>query len=400
MSTIMSKSDNISSHRKALEKLNCIPKGKQKLEGANIDSILATSTNSRNSLASLVIDLYTLCKKILDDEETSLPSPAIDNLGEVVSEQLKKILPQALKEALSDLKVTKDEVHEPVEKKHSLAVELNDGEEDSDKENKSITDEELAEMQKNVRRNLKNIPVKKMSWKDGKVSLLLPDKESLDEATTALGKNYKVSPAIKDKRKLKPKIRITDVDSGIETEKDLIEEIYNKNKVLSDLKASGDSLKVILYKTVDKVAVVEVSPAMRCAIKKNQDKIYLACQSHTVKDHIQVMQCFRCQEHGHTSKSKYCKRIGKDSVCFRCAGPHLSKDCTDRENQRCSNCLKSNIRHIKDQANSHNATDYLCPFVIKETELLMSRTAGYADLKNEYVQKIQHLKRTQRTQRR
>ena len=385
-------------HRKALEKLNNLPIGKQKLENGTVQTILATSTNSRNSLCSLAIDLYSLCKKILDTEEDVQPPP-VGNLSEVVSDQLKKILPQALKEALSDLKVTEDtkeETPEPVEKKHSLDVEMKGSEEDSEGDSKSITNEEWAEMQTKVRVDLKDVPVNKMSRRGGKVSLQLPDEESLKKAAAALGKDYKVKPETKDKRKLNPKIKIFDVDSGITSEADLLEEIYNKNKVLRDLKESGDKAKVIFYKKDDKIAVVEVSPAMRAAIKKKQDKIYLACQIHSVKDHIHVIQCFRCQEHGHTSTSKYCKLKDKDSVCFRCAGKHLSKHCTNRENQRCSNCLKSKISYIKDQANTHNATDYLCPFVIKETELLMSRTAGCTDLKNEYVQKIKQLKRTQR----
>lgn len=391
-----------STHRKALQKINLLVKGKQKLEGGTVDTILATSTNKRDSLCSLALDLYTLCKKILDD--TSLHAPAdkpTENLSEVVSEQLKKILPEALKEALSVLKVTatediKDEIPEPVEKKHFLDVEINGSEEESEEDKKSVTDEEWAELQTKVRRNLKDVPVKKMSRNGGKVSLLLPDKESLDKAATALRDDYKVSPTTKDKRKLNPKIRITDIDTEITTDKDLIEEIYNKNKVLRDLRDSGDSLKVILYRKEDKIAVVEVSPAMRSAIKKNQDKIYLACQIHRVKDHIHVIQCFRCQEHGHTSTSKYCKLKGKDSVCFRCAGKHPSKQCPNRGNQKCANCLKSKISFIRDQAGTHNATDYLCPFVIRETESVMSRTAGYTVVKNEYVQKIKQLKRTQR----
>ena len=396
-------------HQKKLKKISEMLQGKQKLENCSkVEDVLADSRNSKTLLATIAKDLYAFCKEILDatysNTTVTTNQPEMANLGQVVREQLEKILPGAISEAMKSLQIPEQKTEEtgiapePVVKKHTLVVEHKMT--DTEGEEKPITEEGWKKVtRKKVTGALKNVPVEKAIVKDGKASLSFTDKESLDKAASALEKDYKVSAETKDKRKLSPKMIITGIDAEITSASDLEKEIFEKNKELNDLKDAGENLKVIFYNTDDKTAVVEVSPAMRSSIKKKHDKLHLGLGQRNVRDHVHVIQCYHCQEHGHKSGSQYCRLKGKDPICFYCAARHPSKQCSkknDKKKQQCSNCLKSNTGYIKERAKTHNATDKLCPYVIRETEIVMSRTAGYKEAKNEYIQRIQR----QRTMRR
>lgn len=59
-----------------------------------------------------------------------------------------------------------------------------------------------------------------------------------------------------------------------------------------------------------------------------------------------IPQCYRCQGLGHSSI-----RCQRDQRCFKCAGPHLSRDCTaTADERRCCNC-----------GGPHIATSQTCP---------------------------------------
>lgn len=397
--------------KKKLSKISECLLGKQKLaECTKAQDVMTDARNSKTILSTMALDLYGLCKEILDDpntfsdDATTHPQTVTHDIGQVVCEELKKILPGALRNAMETLnipgvKAAEETEPEPVIKTHTLVVEHKDTEGDET----PITEKSWAEaVQHKVKGALKTVPVERATVKGGKASLKFKDKKTLDEAASALGKDYKVSAETKDKKILFPKMIISGVDEDIKSHEDLIDDILKKNKDIKDLKEADEHLKVIKVHKDSKTAVIEVSPAIRASIKKKQDKIHLGLGLRNVRDHVHVTQCYHCQEIGHKSKSKFCKLKPTDkSVCFYCAGRHDSRDCeenikNDRRKHQCSNCLKSNVKYYKDRAKTHNATDRLCPYVIKETEILMTRTVGYKEAKNLYVQKIQQRQRAMR----
>ena len=65
------------------------------------------------------------------------------------------------------------------------------------------------------------------------------------------------------------------------------------------------------------------------------------------------LQCYKCQELGHISYQCSNNVI----KCMRCAGPHSTKDCTDKDNNKCANCQ-----------GGHSANSVLCPLV-KEAKI-------------------------------
>ena len=244
---------------------------------------------------------------------------------------------------------------------------------------------------------LKSVPVQKASVRtDGKATLTFPTKESLDQAAAALEKNYAVLSKSQDKKKLNPKITVTDITPDITTKEELEEELYEKNMNIKDLKEAGQFVKIIFYDTSAKEAVIQVSPEIRDSIRNNGDRIHLSLERHMVKDRIHVIQCYHCQEYGHMSGSNYCKKNGSDATCFFCAGKHSSRDCTVKNNKakhRCSNCLNSKNSLHRMNAGTHKANDNLCPSYVREKEFIMSRTASCEQTKNEYLQKVHELQK-------
>lgn len=386
-------------YKKKLQKISETLEGRQKLADCkSAEEVVADTKNSRIKLGSIAFELYDLCKDILSETDTSQTHPKEGDLGEVIRNELKDILPGLLKEALGkqDIptqKITVEDDNQTPTKKHTLVVEHIQ----TSDEQKQITENEWTNVvKKKVKTTLRDVPVQNVNIRDGKASLHFSDKESMDKAVSALGNHYKVSAVTTDKRRLFPKIKITGIDSEITSDSELQEELLNKNKDLQTLKEAGETMKVIYYNKEDKSAVIEVSPAMRSSIKKNQDRIHLGLERHKIWDDIHVVQCYHCQEHGHKSGSKFCKLKESAAVCFYCAGAHSSKTCHvkhDRKKHQCTNCLKSTKSHVRAQAKTHNATDELCPYVIRATEGVMTRTVGYTDQKNEYIQKIQQRQR-------
>ena len=67
----------------------------------------------------------------------------------------------------------------------------------------------------------------------------------------------------------------------------------------------------------------------------------------------------------------------------------------DRKNNKikCSNCAKSRNYAEKSGAATHKASNSLCPFYVRETERMMSRTMGCTEqTKNAYRQRVQELR--------
>ena len=73
--------------------------------------------------------------------------------------------------------------------------------------------------------------------------------------------------------------------------------------------------------------------------------------------------------------------------CKWCDEDHFSKDCQNKKifgKHKCTNCSQS-PRHKR--TSNPTSTDPHCPFVIRERELVVRRTAGL-DSKNLYLQKF------------
>ena len=359
------------------------------------------SVNRREELFVIIKELYTFAKKVLEVTPPVLACTTFTsddkNLEDLIRKQLTDVLPGLLQNALQEqTPVEKVEKKEAVRKpatQHTLLVEKI-----SDNDEEKITDKEWVTVtRKDVKKKLKDVPVVKAAASNGTAKLLFDTKEDLDKATDALKGQYKVTSKSEEKKKLNPKLTVSDIHVDVVDAEMLRKEILLKNERIRALEAAGDVFKVVFFDKDNRFAVLQVSPRMREVIRANRDRISIDLEYHSVKDRIHVIQCYHCQEYGHMRDSDYCKQKGQDATCFYCAGKHTSKDCRNKgdkkENRiKCSNCAKSKNKSERDACGTHKASDTLCPFFIRERVRIMSRTAGCEETKNAYLKRIRELR--------
>ena len=411
--------DNV---KKKLELVNNSLSGKKRIDEYNsVEEILSVSSNSRTMLAKAAMELYEISATLLKgyaignegrkQEERNIPADneymKRSDMEEIINTQLKNILPNIIKDAIANTGVAEtagksstissvDDDESP-KTQHVLVLE--------NKDSGNISEQQWSTV---VKARLKKVPVERVNFHKGteSVAIRVPNKETLDQAKDLLQGDFKVSATTKTERKLDPRIKVFDIDKdilqGVKENKTmvndrLIDEIRNKNSYIDSLINSGGTMSVVLIDDNDGTAVLRMTANIRAAIKQNNDRIHLGLKISKVKDHFHIIQCYHCQRLGHMRDSKYCTRKNKDATCFYCAGPHRSAKCADqvkhdKTKHKCSNCLGSDNKHLRQNAHTHNATDSLCPFVIREMETLMKRTTGTQETKNEYSQRIKDLK--------
>ena len=375
-----------------------------------------SSAMTREQLFKLVKELYSFSKRSLEHTKkmkTGAKSSSENNvnvsaedIGKMIRDQLSGVLPGMLKDALSmnQQGVPKTTSGGPATKSDTMhTLEIKKKVDASDKDNDSLTmisdNDWTTVVRKDVKGALKNVPIIKASTSQKTTAKLhFESKDHLDQAKQALQQKYEVTSRSEEKKKLNPKITVSDIDADITDEATFMDELVNKNPELKNLKDEGEDLKMVFFDKKDGYCVLQVSARIREAIRKDGDKVAIGFQKHTVKDRFHVLQCFHCQEFGHKAGSDFCKKKDEDPTCFYCAGRHSSKECTHKktrktESIKCSNCCHSKNPHEKKSSGSHKASDTLCPAYVRERARVMSRTAGCDESKNLYLEKVRETKR-------
>lgn len=384
-----------------LEELNNSLKGKKTIECASVLTDIPP-TNSKDDLFKCVKQLYTFSKKVLEQAQASTVdsnSTSTKDIENLITKQLTDVLPGLLETALQKHTGKVETVIEkPPSFSHTMEIEsiTKEGE-----DKQVMNDNHWAKIvRKDVRGACKSVPVNKAAYDPSTCAAKVhfTSKADMDKAHDALKSKYKLTTKSLEMKKFDPKLTISGLDPEITTKEALEEELLNKNRFIKDLKDCGESLKIDHFDTDERIAVLQVSPKMREAIRQNDDKVCIDLERYHVRDRIRVLQCYHCQEYGHKSGSRYCKQDSSKSTCFFCAGAHTSKGCEYRKAKKydeikCSNCAKSKNRHERDMCKSHKASDSLCPFYVREKERTMSRTAGCEIAKNLYLKRVKELQR-------
>lgn len=179
-----------------------------------------------------------------------------------------------------------------------------------------------------------------------------------------LTKNTRLSDAgleVRPDRKYKPRLIVHDIPVELEKEQ-IAGSIIEQN--LSS--AVRDDLSVVyLYPAGRKKfrsCVIEVSPSTRESLL-GRGKVCIDWRMCRIDDHISILQCFKCSSFGHVQSACVNK-----TCCSRCAGEHLSRDCSAGNNYKCGNCLAAGHTGV-----SHSASDETkCPILRRRIELKIS----------------------------
>ena len=349
-----------------------------RLKGKSQAQIYATGAYyKRELLAEAVFKLYTICEKSIQLAESAHD----DDSNTILINQIKDVICQTVPNMINKA-LEKESV---IEDSSTGLSEHND----SGKHVVLLEDENVPRFDKNgwndvvknsINGKLKNIPVKKsLVNKEGKGVLIFPTEEDQNQAKQALESDFKVTLSYQERRLLLPKLKVANIDGYSRNEKlNLKRDILEKNYVVEQLVNQDHHFEVMIIDEKFKYAVLKVSPEIRNALLK-QRSLYIGMQSHPVKDHIHLMQCYRCQEHGHKAGSDECKLKNGDPVCLYCGGNHFSRSCTQKDNPaewKCSNCLNSkNINH-RLNASGHKTTSLQCPVAMNQMKAVIGRTKG------------------------
>ena len=332
------------------------------------------------SMKEVCADMFNVILSLVDRLATK--ATIADNITDIIEHSFNKLsaeLSSNLSKAMVKPEINRVESED--KEKHVIILESKNPEEP--KFDETAWNEVVK---KKLSPKLKNVPIEKaMLCKNGKGCIFVSDKKVQKEVKSALEQDdtLTVTSNSKPQRTVNPKIKIFNLDTSKYNDKTMLRSaILEKNTEVNDLVSSGSSSLDVLYiDEVRRYAIIKVSPNVRALINKS-NKIFIDLQCYHTQDHFQPLQCFACQRHGHTRGSPDCCVKESESICLYCAGNHRSKSCTKKDQtsmHRCANCLNSSNALHKANAN-HKSTSLACPFVIKEINSLVHRTAGLNQL--------------------
>lgn len=147
-----------------------------------------------------------------------------------------------------------------------------------------------------------------------------------------------------------------DYDLGNENIENIKEDILIRN----DLKDEADKFDIV-YKYLNEdnkiwTIIVEVSSYSYAKIMDTK-KLYVGTNRCPVFDDFNLNICYKCSKYGHSSK-----KCRNNEICGYCAQNHSSKNCQQKDDTKCSNCIDFNNRYNQNRPINHAAGNRnICP---------------------------------------
>lgn len=372
-----------------------------------------TKQIAEEAARSVVADALATFQKDL----TENMNRKMTELVTAVQEQESKRLPTVQDEPYDSAPGSADIESLVPKTRYSVLIELPDND---DGKSQPISKEGYKSVERQLQKQLEDVPVDRRSLSDkGRVTMILPDKESKDKALKKLT-GFKTTDTTKPEKKILPKIKLVDVDEAIWSDqpetgeisqkdrddkrelskKKFIDAVKTKNPFLEEMFKKGETFEVVFMNKRESMVVVKVSPVFREFLRKHGDKLHVGFRHLDVRDHFNPTQCYHCQGFGHRVGSPKCPSRNESPVCMYCAKTgHRSRKCYSKDDlskRCCVNCLNSQDPHLRKYAREHCSSSDTCPLMIRETKTLMNRTLATAESKNEYLRKLMMTKEQQR----
>ena len=230
-------------------------------------------------------------------------------------------------------------------------------------------------MKKEVAKVLSDVQIKDSKFtQGGNIIMNFVNEAERNEAADKL----KVIDTVNTKnvKKLMPKVMVCNVHKEEDID-DLIDTLIERNLFLQSIDNTKDKMKLVFDKPAAGGTVhyiIKCDPQVRELIYRNGDQLKLRWGIYGVRDRYHALLCYHCLRFGHVRSDCPAKQKGDAPICYKCAGNHEGKNCTETT-KKCVNCDKTNKQEI-----DHWATHYLCPIFAAELLRIKENTDhGYSN---------------------
>lgn len=226
-----------------------------------------------------------------------------------------------------------------------------------------------------LRSALKNIQVSNTNFTStGSVYVNLPNNENHEAALNSLSSAFSGSFTVQKAKEITPQILIANVPAHVNKD-NIIHLMREKNKCLSELCEQGEFLqfenswrpKHVSDNNAPYTFVLKCSKIIRnYIVEACNGYIYIDLARCKVYDYVSSLQCYHCYKFNHKSSS--CPDRTKSSVCGICANLHETRNCANRNNIKCINCVRA-----KRNDHNHVARSSKCQSFIDAKNAILSK---------------------------
>ncbi|GBO23143.1 hypothetical protein AVEN_19060-1 [Araneus ventricosus] len=197
----------------------------------------------------------------------------------------------------------------------------------------------------------------------------IASEEQADKLISKLANKEELQSSVEAKKfsRKNPRCIIYDVPVGTSEE-----ELKSAIEVATGCEATNFTLS---FRTRERKGrshcVVQTTPSAFAALIALR-KLSLGWTRHSVKEHLNIKRCFKCQSYGHLQRE--CKR--KNYYCAFCGFEHHTNSCNSRF-PCCANCWEENAKRRAGFRVDHPA-DATCCQVYQKEVLKYKRTVQYS----------------------
>ena len=182
-----------------------------------------------------------------------------------------------------------------------------------------------------------------------------------------LGNKYKIEdPSFRN-----PKIKIKHAEIKFieKGDEDIIQDLIEQNELEDEFKKNMKVIKK--YENKRRRNSGNIIMEVRYDIFKDimkRAKLNVGWRICKIEEYHCIVQCYKCARFNH-----FAKDCENSVTCFKCAGNHKTKECTN-DYVKCINCVKTTEKLKIKLNSSHTSYDKNCPCLARNIERITNRT--------------------------
>lgn len=380
-----------------IKKENTTLKGKLKILNAKLDSSCMEDTSVSIGDAptenSMLREENNLLKEQIRNTQKTNP-PKQDNTNGEIKHLLDK------NELLTDLNQQLKDKNQLLTEKNNWLTEERDKNQANLSYARIVTSKSDSNKKVHIVQNLQPIIIRPKPEKEGPDTTNIDVKKAIDPVNLKLQissfrQNKNGSVSIKCRNSTDSKTLLQELSKKLSDKYDIMETKLSNPKIriagIHEEKSTADIQQDIVKQNLDGmvnplfvvtyikkqrngkgyVASAEVSPDVYLRIAEKDFKLEIGWQICPVYNDINIKRCYKCSQYGHNGNN--CK--SESHICKFCAQQHDSRNCTQTEPKKCTNCTQSNLKFKTNYSVTHAADDEdNCESYKERRSYIISRT--------------------------